>query len=150
MPLHPDSVAFLEALAEWRAENGYSTWDVMGAERSRPVIREAIAAGKPPMAAMARVENRTIPARSGRRPCRIFTPPADGPLPVALYFHGGGYVIGGIDESEHEARRIAATDARGGGLGELSHGTGTPLPGGGGGRLGCAELGCGKRRRARR
>ena len=109
MPLHPDSVAFLEALAEWRAENGYSTWDVMGAECSRPVIREAIAASRPPMAEMARVEDRTIPARSGPRPCRIFTPPADGPLPVVLYFHGGGYVIGGIDESEHEARRIAAT-----------------------------------------
>ena len=48
-----------------------------------------------------------IPVRSGPRPCRIFTPQGDGPLPVVLYFHGGGYVIGGIDESEHEARRIA-------------------------------------------
>ncbi len=107
MTLHPDSVAFLEQVAEWRAENGYDTWDVMGAERSRAILKEAVAAGKPPMADMARVEDRTIPARSGPRPCRIFTPHAEGPLPVVLYFHGGGYVIGGIDESEHEARRIA-------------------------------------------
>ena len=107
MTLHPDSAAFLELVAEWRLENGFDTWDVMGAEKSRRVMREAIAAGKPPMADMARVEDRMIPARSGPRPCRIFTPHADGPLPVVLYFHGGGYVIGGLDESEHEARRIA-------------------------------------------
>ncbi len=107
MTLHPDSVAFLEQVAEWRAENGYDTWDVMGVEKSRRVLREAVFQSEPPMADMARVEDRTIPARSGPRRCRIFTPHADGPLPVVLYFHGGGYVIGGIDDSEHEARRIA-------------------------------------------
>ena len=107
MTLHPDSAAFLEMVAEWRHENGFDTWDVMGVEKSRRVFRGAIADGKPPMADMARVEDRMIPARSGPRPCRIFTPHANGPLPVVLYFHGGGYVIGGLDESEHEARRIA-------------------------------------------
>ncbi len=109
MTLHPDSVAFLEQVAEWRAENGYDTWDVMGVETSRRALHEAVAAGRPPMADMARVEDQVIPARSGPRPCRIFTPRAQGPLPVVLYFHGGGYVIGGIDESEHEVRRIAET-----------------------------------------
>ena len=107
MALHPDSATFLEQVAEWRAENGYDTWDVMGVEASRRVLHEAVAAGEPPMADMARVEDRMIPSRYGPRPCRIFTPHAEGPLPMVLYFHGGGYVIGGIDESEHEARRIA-------------------------------------------
>jgi acetyl esterase len=41
---------------------------------------------------------------------RILTPKAakSGKLPVFLYIFSGGYVIGGVDESEHEARRIAA------------------------------------------
>lgn len=107
MTLHPESVAFLEAVAQWRAENGYDSWDAMGADAAREAMREGIAAGKPPKADMARVEDRMIPARSGPRPCRIFVPHAEGKLPVALYFHGGGYVIGGLDESDHEARRIA-------------------------------------------
>ncbi len=107
MTLHPDSVAFLEAVAQWRAENGYDSWDVMGADAARQAMREGIAAGMPPKADMARVEDRMIPTRSGGRPCRIFVPHAEGPLAVALYFHGGGYVIGGLDESDHEARRIA-------------------------------------------
>jgi len=29
-------------------------------------------------------------------------------LPVIVYYFSGGYVIGGLDESEHEARRLAA------------------------------------------
>ncbi|NNG02515.1 MAG: alpha/beta hydrolase [Inquilinus sp.] len=107
MPLHPDSVAFLDAAEAWRAENGYGTWDTMGAERSRRALREGIALGRPPKADMARVEDCAIPARSGPRPCRIYVPHAAGPLPVVLYFHGGGYVIGGIEESDHETRRIA-------------------------------------------
>jgi len=72
MTLHPDSVAFLEQVAEWRAENGYDTWDMMGVEKSRRVLREAVFQSEPPMADMARVEDRTIPARSGPHRCRIF------------------------------------------------------------------------------
>src|SRR3546814_17929849 len=56
------------------------------------------------------IEDHEVRARSGVRPARIFRPGTahEGPLPVALHFHGGGYVVGGLEESEHEARRIAA------------------------------------------
>lgn len=30
-------------------------------------------------------------------PVRIFSPPGDGPFPILLYFHGGGWVTGGIE-----------------------------------------------------
>ncbi|MGH6930524.1 MAG: alpha/beta hydrolase, partial [Dongiaceae bacterium] len=56
------------------------------------------------------VEDRTVPTRGGPRPVRILRPQTDSaaPLPAMLYIHSGGYVIGGIDESEQEARRFAA------------------------------------------
>ncbi len=50
MTLHPDSVAFVGQVAKWRAENGYDTWDAMGAEVSRAILKEAVADGGPPMA----------------------------------------------------------------------------------------------------
>jgi acetyl esterase len=40
---------------------------------------------------------------------RVFTPEADGPVPIMMYFHGGGYVKGGLDETDAFCRRLART-----------------------------------------
>jgi acetyl esterase len=40
---------------------------------------------------------------------RVFTPEADGPMPLMMYFHGGGYVKGGLDETDAFCRRLART-----------------------------------------
>jgi acetyl esterase len=40
---------------------------------------------------------------------RVFTPEADGPMPIMMYFHGGGYVKGGLDETDAFCRRLART-----------------------------------------
>ena len=84
-------------------------WE-MPAAQARRVYRDSILASKPPLAPMHTVEDRTVPTRGGPRAIRILRPRTDGamPLPLMLYIHSGGYVIGGIDESEQEARRFAA------------------------------------------
>ena len=110
MPLHPDCALYLKGAADWAAAQGLPAfWEMPGA-RARQLYRESILASKPPLASMDLVEDLTIPARGGPRPIRILRPKvADGArLPVMLYLHSGGYVIGGIDESEQEARRFAA------------------------------------------
>jgi len=110
MPLHPDCVAYLKAAAEWAAAQGLPPlWEMPGA-RARQIYRDAILASKPPLAPMELAEDREIPARGGPRRVRILRPPMprDQRLPVMLYLHSGGYVIGGIEESEQEARRFAA------------------------------------------
>jgi acetyl esterase len=110
MPLHPDCVAYMKKTGEWSAARGYAAPWEMPAPRARQAFREFILGSKPPLAEMASVENRTIPTRGGPRPVRILKPTVAGDrkLPVFLYIFSGGYVIGGIDESEQEARRIAA------------------------------------------
>jgi len=60
--------------------------------------------------AVAAVEDRTCPGPAGDIPIRVFLPdsPDDGALPGLVYFHGGGFVIGGLDTHEDICRELAA------------------------------------------
>lgn len=49
---------------------------------------------------MARVENFHIPGPAGQIPARLWAASQAPDLPVFLYLHGGGFVIGGIDTCE--------------------------------------------------
>ena len=54
-----------------------------------------------------RVEDVTIPGVHARIPARIYAPASPEPCPVMVYFHGGGYVKGGIEESDAFCRNLA-------------------------------------------
>jgi acetyl esterase/lipase len=56
---------------------------------------------------VASVEDRTLDTGAVR--VRVFTPEAEGPRPIMMYFHGGGYVKGGIVETDAICRRLART-----------------------------------------
>lgn len=60
---------------------------------------------------VATVEDRTIPGSGGAIDIRIYSPPGGGPLPVLLYIHGGGWVLGSLDSYDASAR--ALTNATG-------------------------------------
>jgi acetyl esterase len=47
-----------------------------------------------PLPASVTITDRTIPGPAGEIPVKIFTPAGQGPLPLVVYFHGGGWVIG--------------------------------------------------------
>jgi acetyl esterase len=55
-------------------------------------------------AAVASVTERTI----ARVPCQVVTPNGDGPFPVLVWFHGGGWVIGSAALSLGTCRDLAA------------------------------------------
>lgn len=61
----------------------------------------------PVMTELARVEDRTIPGAVDALPARIYRPSEQPDLPVTVFFHGGGFVIGGLDSHDALARRIA-------------------------------------------
>jgi acetyl esterase len=66
-----------------------------------------------PRAALPRVENLSVPGGDGQaRPARLyaaipFTQAQARPSPVLLYFHGGGFVLGGLDTHDSLCRQLA-------------------------------------------
>ena len=69
----------------------------------------AMAAMQGPPEIVACVEDRKLAGPGGDLPVRIYIPFGKGPFPVVLYFHGGGWVIGGIESSDGLCRTLANT-----------------------------------------
>ncbi|MEJ6023242.1 alpha/beta hydrolase [Ramlibacter sp. PS4R-6] len=60
-----------------------------------------------PKAELARVEDFTIPARDGFAiPARLYAP-AQGKMPLLVYFHGGGFTIGSVASHDILCRELA-------------------------------------------
>ena len=59
-----------------------------------------------PAPAMFRVEEHRIPVPGGQVPVRVLAP-LERPAGVIVYYHGGGWVIGSIDESDTVGRKLA-------------------------------------------
>src|SRR5205807_9408387 len=57
------------------------------------------------------VEDRTILGPGGQLPIRIYTPDGDGPFPVVVFFHGGGFVIGSLQSHDPLCRQLAGLTA---------------------------------------
>jgi acetyl esterase len=75
-----------------------------------PVLRQAMAAmpgSTGPVEPVARVENRTLPGPAGEIPVRIYAPSEQRGLPALVYFHGGGFVIGGLETHDGTCRSLA-------------------------------------------
>ncbi len=56
---------------------------------------------------VAKVDDRTIPGPAGDIPVRIYSPAGAGPLPVMVFFHGGGWVIGDLETHDRLCRALA-------------------------------------------
>jgi acetyl esterase len=55
---------------------------------------------------VGRVVERTIPGPDGAIPVRVYTPHGEGPFPVIVYTHGGGWVIATNDTYDSSARAL--------------------------------------------
>ncbi len=90
----------------------------MGRARRPPLYRltpqqarAAYAAGaqvlEVPCAELSRVQDLTVPARDGARLALRLYAPGKQRLPVLLYFHGGGFTVGGIATHDILCRELA-------------------------------------------
>jgi len=52
------------------------------------------------------VTNQAIPSPTGAIPIRVYKPKGDGPFPVLVYYHGGGWVIATIDTYDASCRAL--------------------------------------------
>ena len=50
------------------------------------------------------IENLTV--ANGQVKLRIYTPPSEGPFPVLIYYHGGGFVLGNLNASDRGCRNL--------------------------------------------
>jgi acetyl esterase len=69
-------------------------------------VMAAMRGQSPPGPEMARVQNARVRAAGGVVPVRVLVP-ADRPRGVIVYYHGGGWVIGGIEDSDLLGRELA-------------------------------------------
>lgn len=101
MPLDPQVQVLLDQLTVLNAPSMYTL--------SPEVVRMGIKM-QPTMNAepeqVARVENRLIPGPESDIPVRIYTPEGDGPFPLLVYFHGGGWVICDLDTHDDLCRSL--------------------------------------------
>ena len=54
------------------------------------------------------ISDRAIPGPGGDLPVRIYRPEGNGPFPVVVYFHGGGFIVGSLDTHDPVCRDICA------------------------------------------
>ncbi len=93
-----------------------SLLDMMAAMGAPPLEQQTVADARQRMTMMSqmggspeavhKVENRTIPGSAGEIPVRIYTPEGDGPFPMLVFFHGGGFVIGDLDSHDPLCRTL--------------------------------------------
>ena len=63
---------------------------------------------KNPRTTVAEVRELEIPGPASSIPARLYLPDPENRLPLAIAFHGGGWVVGDLDGFDSEARLIAA------------------------------------------
>jgi acetyl esterase len=107
MPLHPQVQAHLDRLA---AVN-FAGLHTVSPEQARAGARRLTAASIGEPEEVAEVTDRVVATDAGDVAVRIYRPvgvPIGGrTLPVVVFFHGGGYVLGDLDSHDGLARSLA-------------------------------------------
>lgn len=92
--LNAQSEAILDQIAETKAPPIYS----LTPQQAREQPLEASWVGTPKDGVS--IENRDVLSPTGHIPLRIYTPEGNQPYPILIFFHGGGFVVGSLDEFE--------------------------------------------------
>jgi acetyl esterase len=103
MALDPQARALLEERARW----GFPPNHLVSPAQARQNTLARLELSPVEPEPVDRVEDRTIPGPGGPIPVRIYAPKSPGPLPVLLYFHGGGWVVGNLDSHDLIGRSLA-------------------------------------------
>ena len=98
MPLHPQAKAVLDKMAEMGLPPRH--------EQTPEFARTNSATPPDPGPEVAKVEDRDVPGLAGGVPVRIYTPEGQGPFPILVWYHGGGWVVGSRDSVDGTCRRM--------------------------------------------
>jgi acetyl esterase len=108
MPLHPQAEELIALLDAGFPKLGEDVTDA--AEARRLLAEQPAPPVEPPE--VGRIEDRTVPGAEGDVPARVYWPlgrdGAEGePLPLIVFFHGGGFVLCDLDTHDAVCRNLA-------------------------------------------
>jgi cation diffusion facilitator CzcD-associated flavoprotein CzcO/acetyl esterase/lipase len=103
--MQPDVAMVLELMAEM----GLPPLETLPVADARALMA-ATAATRPPSPEVGEVTDGVMPGPDGDLPYRLYRPaaPPEGPHPVVVYFHGGGWVLGDLDSDDPLCRDLCA------------------------------------------
>lgn len=102
MPLHPQVQEYLTRLA---AAN-FGDLHTFTPERAREGMRRMIAM-LPAPEPVESIEDRVVSTSVGDVPVRIYRPGSTRSLPITVFLHGGGFMLGDLDTHDGLARALA-------------------------------------------
>ena len=101
--LHPTVRVLLESI---EAEGGPAL-ESMSPSDARQAAIDGLQLLRGVAEPVASIQNLSIPGPNGEIPIRIYTPNAPAPRPAMVYFHGGGWVVCGLDTHDVVCTAIA-------------------------------------------
>lgn len=107
MPLDPQVALLLRQLD---ASNSDSTDASPAAPPVAELRRQSDQMAKAlagPAEPVQHIRDLRIPGPGGAIPLRLYTPAGNGPFPVLVYFHGGGWVFGSVETHDSICRSLA-------------------------------------------
>ncbi len=102
MPLNAEAQAFIDELASLELP----PFETLDAETQRAMLDQP-RQDAPDPEPIHHTEDRTLPGPAGELPIRVYKPSDADDLPVIVYFHGGGWVLGGLDSHDALCRALA-------------------------------------------
>ncbi|MBN9654109.1 alpha/beta hydrolase [Halobacillus sp. GSS1] len=105
MKVDPQVLRLLQTIGNRMVELEHPPLDQLTPKQSRDYYEVAREYFKELPVEGVTVDDSSFKGRSGNDiPVRIYTPEGEGPFPVLVYFHGGGWVFGNIDSSDNICR----------------------------------------------
>ena len=106
MTYDPDTKALLDMIRM----AGRPAMETLSASEARDAFNAGRAVLSPPPEDVAEVRDTEVPGPLGPVPVRLYRPAGTAPsdvLPVLIYFHGGGWVVGDLNSHDVPCRRYA-------------------------------------------
>lgn len=103
----PEPAADVQTLLETFREQDIPKLNMLTVEQAR-AFHESLFTPAIEPEVVGTVENRDVRGPTRDIPIRIYKPEGDGPFPVLVFFHGGGWVLGNLDTHDSMARALAA------------------------------------------
>jgi acetyl esterase len=97
----------MRSVLERMARAGYPPIHTLTPQQARSSYEAGASVLEVPKAPLARVEDLGIPARDGHTLRARLYAPSRRPLPLLLFFHGGGFVIGSVETHDVLCRELS-------------------------------------------